>query len=266
MAITKRRAGYVPKRSSLNGLRNGTTIGTRRTFQIVDKRGAKKKPYVSDLNQYRRFLNGTIEISGKSVQSTYKDHTISRNVSQVSVFTDNLHTHLTALMDRMVPGRIVVGCIAWLSDKLLIKSLSRAKGVLFVVNDENYGKWGNGKTIRTYAPLPTFKQPLHQVFAHLETPLKLLDDARDKTCAYGPVRAYGSASHNGNGPLMHSKYIVFFDEHDRPASLWMGSMNGTMKSKRNQEIGCFIDDRNVAQHCFADFGNTFVVSKPLRQK
>lgn len=197
------------------------------------------------------------------------------NVSKVSAFSDNLEETLVEHIHNFVKGGLVVGCIAWLSNPKIIHALStHSKGVLILVNDENYSVWGSGKCMDLYAQLPIVKDSFETLFDHMETPLRGVKNGNEVT--YKPVRCI----RNTGDALMHDKFLVFFKQvcYERrdpygnttmvwrnvPYSVWTGSMNMTKKASRNQENAVFIENENIATFYFNTFVNSFMQSAPLR--
>jgi hypothetical protein len=267
-----------------------------------------------------------------------------RNIERMSLYFDNFEAYLLDKIATWGAGKLVVGCIAWLSNKTLLEALmTHCKYVLIIVNDENYGHWGGGSLPARYDGLPRMDHPLYYFFQHLSGPLGMLERERDPASpsSYAPVRCYGNPTAIGGapaavkgrgterrqradatavaavnvmgigkghgrvgivarkqhaavldgcrtrtkgGPLMHSKYLVFFGQapctpplspsvletagdlpfEDVPMSVWSGSMNWTHRSQLNQEHASFVPDHpQLALAYFNDFAQTFMQSYPL---
>lgn len=199
----------------------------------------------------------------RTITNSWRPSISVANVKRVEAFSDRLEAQLIDHIERFANKMIVVGCIAWLSNPYIIQALRQnASAVLLLVNDENYATWGNGKTHELYAALPRITEAPARLFAHLEnTPMHGVHEVN-----YAPVRCI-----RGTGDaLMHSKYLVFFapknanDSRPIPASVWTGSMNYTLKAKRNQENAVFIEDERLARFYFDDFVNSWMQSESLR--
>jgi hypothetical protein len=263
--------------------------------KVVTKKKVEKKQYKrkNDVNSVFPNSNSFAEPTKKSSSGSDKNINIHRrqpevivrndsvcvnysrpsatsfNVSRVSVFTDDNHLHLINVLSRYGVGRIVVGCVAWLTSPLIIKSLSKSKAVSLLVNRENYKKWGNGcVNPEKYRPLPGFKVLFSDIWGgRIETPLNQL-----KVVYKDPVRCYGDPSESSEKKegrhvfahsLMHAKYLVICDDSDMPRYLWCGSMNFTANSNNNQELNVLLDDPTLAMHVFMDFGISFLKSETL---
>lgn len=148
------------------------------------------------------------------------------NVSKLSAFVDELEDRLVEHIVAYANNSLVVGCVAWLSNPRIINALAlHSKGVLLLVNDENYAVWGSGKCMDLYAQLPAVKDNFSTLFDHMETPLRGLPS--DAT--YNPVRCI----RNTGDALMHDKFLVFFKPvgfdrdgtvvwRDVPYAVWTG--------------------------------------------
>ena len=208
-----------------------------------------------------------------SMENPWRPSISVGNVAKVSAFVGNLVENLVHHIEVYGRNSILVGCFAWLSNPIIIDAIAKnCSGALILVNDENFASWGNGKNIDLYKRLPHIKKPLNELFGHLDTPLKMWNKQN-----YDPVRCIK----NTGDALMHSKYFVFFTPvavekrnpysgemelvwQDVPTSVWTGSMNGTIKSSRNQENAVFIESEHIARFYFNDFASSFIPSEPLR--
>jgi hypothetical protein len=234
-------------------LNNGVTQG-RITVTKMDVNPKTKN--LNDLKECPDF----IMCEGKVVRNYVKDYTESHNVKLVNIFHSNLHQHFTTIMNKYGRNRIVVGCMAWLTSDELINTISCAKQVALVVNDEDYSKWGSGCVTRQkYQKLPGFKRPFSEIWGNkITTPLNILNKI------YEPVRCFGSDGRHHFSPIMHIKTLIICDDDDMPRWVWQGSMNFTKNSQNNLENAVFIDDQNIALSSFLNFGNIFIFSKPVR--
>jgi len=208
-----------------------------------------------------------------SMENPWRSSISVGNVAKVSAFVGNLVENLVHHIEVYGRNATIVGCFAWLSNPVIIDAIAKnCSGALILVNDENFAVWGNGKNIELYKRLPHIKKSLADLFGHLNTPLNMWDKQN-----YDPVRCIK----NTGDALMHSKYFVFFTPiavektnpysgavelvwQDVPTSVWTGSMNGTIKSSRNQENAVFIESEHIARFYFNDFASSFIPSEPLR--
>ena len=267
-----------------NIIMNYWTTSNDKHCDYNDKKRKRKTVY--NLNKNKE-MESLVECNGKIAQNPWKNHVnIVDNTIKMSVYFSDIHEKLINVIKQYGANNTVVGCIAWLSNRNIINTIAKyCKRVLFVVNNEDYSKWGNGKNPELYQKLPRFNQPLAVAFKHLNTPLNTLEVNSNKisTSNYAPVRAYGNPC--GKGPLLHSKYLVFFktvtiivtnvdkDDDDGqdnvekdieiPFAVWTGSINFTEGSKNNQENAQFIINKEIAEAYFNDFSTTFMHSEPI---
>lgn len=224
-------------------------------------------PRARNLNLTKRSQK-VIEYRGKRVINMWQPTLLVEEVRLMRVFFDDIERELLGVLAEYAANKVVVGCVAWLSNPRIIRALSRCHYLLLLVNDEDYSQWGGGRVPALYSQLPVSTQAPADVFAYLESPLNLLE-----TGGYDPVRALGGS--NGNA-LMHSKYLVFLDRGEElapggygvhrwsPIATWTGSFNFTKNASCNQENAQFIVDVALAKGYFYDFANSFIHSRPVR--
>ncbi len=211
----------------------------------------------------------TIQHKGQRIMNPWREAVGLSKVKAVDVYFDNIEHYLLQVLEKWAAGRVVVGCVAWLSNPRIIKALSRCKYLLLAVNDQDYARWGNGIAQKLYPSLPMSAFSPRDMFGHLDTPLSFMTDGN-----YPPVWALGEG--HGNA-LMHSKYLVFFDTVHcsesnnsvaslklEPCAVWTGSFNFTKNATCNIENAQFIQDDRVARAYFNDFADVFKVARPLR--
>ena len=201
-----------------------------------------------------------LQVALKQRHERWRDEETSE--ARVTAYVDILEDHLVNTISQFGGKCVVVGCLAWLSSKRVIKALARyTSGVLLVVNNENYDTWGQGNTAELFEQLPTLQSDHAMIFGDKDsTPLA------ETACPKGPVRTLVA----GNGGLMHSKYLVFFnkdedeDGRQRPVAVWTGSYNPTESARRNQENAVLIQSTRLADFYFRDFELSWMQSQPLQ--
>lgn len=222
----------------------------------------KNVSHLSNLNEVRQ-CGEFIEINGKIIRNQVQSDIILRDVPYVQTFASNVHEALLHTIEKYGKNRIIVGCVAWFNSNDIVDALSsNAKAVSFIVNNEDYKKWGFGSVNRKkFENLPAFNRPFSQVWGKkIECELSILKQT------YPPVRAFGVASEEKtliNASTMHSKFMVICDENDMPWALWSGTNNFTEKSKRNLENAFFFISPRLAMFYFLHFSRTFVLSSEL---
>ena len=155
--------------------------------------------------------NGVVSFSEvpEKVKATGVTVTTFNSVMRLNPSTGNMDPallrNLLSVIEKKGRGRVVVACIAWMSNPQIIAALSRCKQVLMLVNKENYNQWGSGVCVPLYAQLPKC-DPICQTFGHLDTHLQCVEVNKSigKTSEYAPVRMWG----NGVS-LEHNKTLIF---------------------------------------------------------
>ncbi len=93
------------------------------------------------------------------------------------VYLGNIHNHIVDLLERIYQtyGRenvYILGCIAWLSDRVIVTAMAQAAGVQILVNDEDFKSWGGGKMVENlYDALPRINVPFKTIFAKCANPI-----------------------------------------------------------------------------------------------
>lgn len=218
---------------------------------------------IGNLNK-KKEMSEMIECNGVTISNPWKQSVeVKTDDLSISVHFDNIHNHFIETIKSYGYNQIIVGCIAWLSNPKFITTLAdHCKHVFIIVNNEDYTKWGNGKTHLLYNQLPISTLPMHLIFSHLNTPLNTLEThiPNHQSSEYAPVRACGNPG--GKGAIMHSKYLVFF-KNGIPDGVLTGSANYTKRSICNQENVLCIKNKHIAMGYFNDFSSTFMQSQSI---
>lgn len=188
------------------------------------------------------------------------------NVNSVTVYFCDFRENFIALMNNLSHGGkrklTVVGCVAWFSDPQIVECLAACcQSIFFLVNDEDFSVWGNGKTPLLYDQLPWSEVPINTLFQHLN------DVFAPLTGQYAPVRCVKSGDGARGRFLMHNKYVIFLqtDSHGllQCTGVWLGSVNFTKNASNNLESAFYVEDERVATSVFHDFSNLFSISSPI---
>jgi phosphatidylserine/phosphatidylglycerophosphate/cardiolipin synthase-like enzyme len=131
----------------------------------------------------------------------------------------------------------VVGCVAWLSNKKILKAMSdHLKGVTIITTSDKLTK--RRKNQQAYAKL-------------------------GGCFAGGVIRTVGE----GRGrykSLMHHKFLIFLNEAREPFCVMNGSFNVTESAVTNIENLMIFDDPEIAQTFFEEFKRIHSISHPLK--
>lgn len=135
------------------------------------------------------------------------------------VFT-NIYDTVTNLIDG-VDVAYVIGCMAWFSNKRVLKSMSQKKGCCIITMPDGICK------LKTYIPL-----------------YKTVNSIPP----YGTIRIISNDV--SNGYLMHHKFIIALDANMQPIWVINGSCNFSQNSEKNRE--------NIVVHYEAHILNAFL--------
>ena len=168
----------------------------------------------------------------------------------------------------------MVGCVAWLTDPVILQALAARRGVAIIVQKEDFLR---PDTVdreglrRLYAAVPDTLLRVH--FRGLLGDLSVGADP-----SLGAIRCVGNhnADKRAASPRAHHKFLVFGHLDRRaeeeatgdvatfePAAVWTGSFNFTVNGGRSLENAVFIEDRAIAQAYLDEFSQVAALSEPL---
>lgn len=164
-------------------------------------------------------------------------------------------------------SEIIVGCVAWLTERYILEALA-ARPVALVVQKENWWKKADarGKALaQRYAALTgglsasAFPEPLAtKTFRGKPVP-------NDAVLVPLACVGFGGASHHS--PLMHHKFIVRCvmgpDGVLEPVAVWTGSQNFSANSDNSFENAVEIHDPRIAAAYLAEFALMASLSEPM---
>ena len=146
---------------------------------------------------------------------------------------------------------IIVGCVAWLTSKKILKALSKKKYVSIIVQKENF--WDRSKEIKDL--YKSVQSNLHTYFFG--------DTVLNSACPHSNTLIKGIlcvGSYNKYNrvawPRMHHKFLVFakWKKHKDgnnwiidPKAIWTGSYNLTYGASRSLENAVYIKDSRLAK-------------------
>jgi hypothetical protein len=120
-------------------------------------------------------------------------------ISHVISIFENISIHIMEILDQYyetfgAKNIYLLGCIAWLSDKDILATMAKAAGVLILVNDEDFSKWGQKRSLaKLYDELPRIKEPFSVIFKHsVNVQLKTIPSGDGKTNFCGAIRVVGT--------------------------------------------------------------------------
>jgi len=241
-------------------------ISTSTSMDMLPNNRAKRaKKLPQNLNDLKAIDSDYLVFqSGDKIRNLYCSSTISHNVKTVGVYTSDIEKHIINTIKTYGTGKIILGYIAWLSNKNILQALKDyAKAVLFMVNTENYAET-NPTLLERYKTLPTFKEPLWEVFDHLETPLKVLDKTingkKKNKCSFAAVRCIGNASFTAhrNFENVHSNSNNNNNQQRRKSTSKKSSYSSLLHSK----CMIFCDNVPLIEHNGGEKGDVIKI-KPV---
>jgi hypothetical protein len=132
----------------------------------------------------------------------------------------------------------VVGCIAWLSNKKILKNLATKRGVCIVCTRD--------KLTRAHSNQEAYKK-LKPAFEG------------------GAIRIVGDGK-GWHKSTMHHKFLIGLDGTGKPLWCTNGSFNMTTHALSNLENLMVIDDADIADVFLDEFRRVHGISKPLRYR
>lgn len=151
---------------------------------------------------------------------------------ETRVVFDKIYDVVTAAIDDPAV-HYVIGCMAWFSNKRVIKSLSRKEGCCIITMLDGVCK--NPAYTALYSKLPVISP-------------------------YGSLRVVSSQV--ANGYLMHHKFIIGLDAQKRPRWVINGSCNFSETSAKNRENIVVHYERHVASAFITEFDFLLSASIP----
>jgi hypothetical protein len=201
------------------------------------------------------------------------------------------------LIQKIQNADIILGCVAWLTNKDIIDSMSNKKAVSLVVQkedflrpDSNWDQRDNWKQWlqNLYAKLPGDGSEITNRYNHSfrETSLYMLSRCGDPYI--DPVRCVGNYNRSKAvvHPRMHNKFILFckmapsvpkmreenynvedpYEDYGipfEPYAVWTGSYNFTQNSGNSFENGLYLTDKAIVDSYFKEYGHIMALSEPL---
>ena len=175
---------------------------------------------------------------------------------------------LRAPLLKFIDGsEIVVGCVAWITERHVLEMLAR-RPVSLVVQKERWWKTSDARgqaLARRYAALrgglvaSSFPEPLAtRTFRGKAVP-------NEATLA--PIACVGYGSGGQSQPLMHHKFLVRctagLDGTLVPSAVWTGSFNFSGNANNSFENAVEIHDATIAGAYLAEFALVASVSEPM---
>lgn len=202
------------------------------------------------------------------------DYTQSSADRQTTVYFRDLENHLIEYIQQ---ASVVVGCVAWLTNIRILKSLANVSGcVAIVVQKEDFlrpdidstSDWSH-KLRLLYSSLPSGPDRYH--WPGLIGQLSVLGDP-----AVEAVRCVGNYNRERSPafPRMHHKFLVFCRSVElqtqnnysfaiEPYAVWTGSFNLTQNANMSLENALVLTDTAIVQSYYQEWEQIESISEEL---
>jgi hypothetical protein len=210
----------------------------------------------------------------------FRPNNICSKNGEISVYFRHIEKELVRKINEYP---IVVGCVAWLTNKRVLKALSSRKRVSIIIQKEDFlrpdtGNWSGKKLREMYASLPRGASSIisrGEIWGSLLSSLNSHSDWESE-----PVRWVGNFNTDKDPafPRMHNKFLVFCDEEKTsrnesdfdeeyttiiPQAVWTGSFNLTDNATRSLENATHIRVPEIVNAYYAEWQYIFALSESI---
>lgn len=182
------------------------------------------------------------------------------NDCSIQPYFENIESHLTSHIEK---ASYVIGCVAWLSNRDIIQTLSEKKGVKIIVNKEEYlnsnmtlgqrfcyqclrGKY-NDVTDLLKVDCECCQKNVKECQNFIKIFDKLCDDSSERDHA---ILTCGIVN---NFSKMHHKFLIFLNDRFEPYGVWTGSYNLSYTSNFSLENALYITEQSVINEYLKEF-------------
>lgn len=197
----------------------------------------------------------------------------------VTVYFKDLEQHL---LEQIRKADVVLGCVAWLTNKRILAALAKVKSVAIVVQKEDFLrpdlKSGQDWPVKLRQMYDCLKcRDDRYLFPRLMGNLSYAGDPEVQA-----VRCVGNYNRDKNPafPRMHHKFIVLcryehinevspYDGQEEvresiaPYAVWTGSFNFTENANRSLENGILLTDPNIVWAYYDEWARVEAISEEL---
>ena len=234
-----------------------------------------KNPRQENLNKRLITDDGSQETKEKALEYAKPNNTKSSG-GEIECYFRNLETHLNKKI-KQYP--VIVGCVAWLSNKLLLKTLATRKAVSIIIQKEDFlrpdSNDNRGKKLK-----PLYKQLPH-IMGGTKREFYWGDIVDNLDIIHGweseSVRWMGNFNTDKKPafPRMHNKFLVFCEvekykisdewepETIIPKAVWTGSFNLSHNSTNSLENALFINNEEIVKAYYDEWQYIFALSERI---
>ncbi|HEY6462745.1 MAG TPA: hypothetical protein VIY73_21395, partial [Polyangiaceae bacterium] len=160
------------------------------------------------------------------------------------------------LVDVIRRAHYVVGCVAWLTNPLILAALAKTRGASIIVQKEDFLR----RDTRRAAPFPKRKSNLRALYDAVPPLYRTqFPGLSGLSCCSEPtigIRCAGFANDKSRTvPRCHHKFAIFCRENDSrqdgesmiPYAVWTGSYNWTLNGEESWENAVLLTSDKVGQ-------------------
>lgn len=165
-----------------------------------------------------------------------------------NVYFDDIENQL---IKHIKKSKYIIGCVAWLTNKNIIKALKEKDGIKIIVNKEEYlnstiiNKQNYFyKSLRyDYSKLPDL---FESICSCCSKKIQECDNFNNKfNVNYDQKGAILTCGIVNNYSKMHHKFLIFMDEKYNLEGVWTGSYNFSANSNLSLENAVFLTDEKI---------------------
>jgi phosphatidylserine/phosphatidylglycerophosphate/cardiolipin synthase-like enzyme len=206
------------------------------------------------------------------------DFAATSESARVTCHFRNVHDALVGYINRY---DYMVGCVAWLTDPVILRALATRCGVSIIVQKEDFLRPDCDERLDTRRLYESIRSGFdrYQISGILSSMSFASDPELDAVRCVGNHNSTKSPAH----PRAHHKFLVFGrmstpEEDGRsateedgyecggtfvPEAVWTGSFNFSVTAGRSLENAVFIEDTAIAQAYANEFSQVAALSEPL---
>jgi HKD family nuclease len=172
---------------------------------------------------------------------------------------------------------VVVGCVAWLTERSILNALKKKDEVSLIVQKEDFLRPDGQVTKSELRGLyDSLKSPCR---AYMGEPLSSMNMAGDCFDPIGAIRCVGIRDNDKTHPRMHNKFALFCRSDKRipedlnyqsygydtikPYAVWTGSFNWTHNATNSLENAVVLYDPEIVDAFYKEYKQIAAISESL---
>ena len=207
-----------------------------------------------NFNHFRQFFK---QYKKKRKRKKTRTLALTRTNKPITVYFSNIEANLVSHIDA---STYCVGCVAWMTNRTILNALANLQGCMMVVQNDAI----NANQDSLYKKLPNLydnlppdlvAKTMRGNYHTLQRLFKICQalPTKDAVCRCGFDKMSSATYQPHHQPLMHHKFLVFFNSQLRIKGVWTGSYNFTFNANQSFENGIFITDKNTIMKYLKEF-------------